>query len=367
MKDRLPKRKKMLALLVGACLCALLSPLGVSLPVQAQGMYELKVGAVERLPHAPAQAVWTSSDTEVVQVRQDGSVRAVGVGAATVTARADGKKKRTYSVGVELRGDEPRYRSTSALRAAMSKSIAKNKKRIHGTVVLSLPRGQRSALADAKEIDSALRRFFPKSDDFFVAYSDAYTLRYAIQRTSSQQVEVQCSITFAYNPASAVAATYRGQSPTRNPKEEQLYQRCERIIEELGLRQMQRRDQKALAVHDYLVLHCAFDWEATASEEDWQQSADSYSAYGALVLGQATCKGYAQAMKLLLEAVDVPCDYLVGQKTVRHGWNRVQLDDGNWYHIDAASDDPVPDKPGRLRHDYFCLTDTEIQKTHSWQ
>ena len=38
--------------------------------------------------------------------------------------------------------------------------------------------------------------------------------------------------------------------------------------------------------------------------------------------------------------------------------------DGDWYHIDPTWDDPLPD--GRERHTYFCLTDAEMARDHSW-
>ncbi len=121
---------------------------------------------------------------------------------------------------------------------------------------------------------------------------------------------------------------------------------------------------KALAIHDYVVENCAYDYENYTLG---QIPPASYSAYGSLVLGVAVCEGYAEAMQLLLSRAGVESRILLGtSRDVSHAWNLVKLN-GEYTHIDATWDDPVTsDGTQLLLHDYFNLTDEEIGADHNW-
>ncbi|WP_051331184.1 copper amine oxidase N-terminal domain-containing protein [Aneurinibacillus terranovensis] len=115
-------------------------------------------------------------------------------------------------------------------------------------------------------------------------------------------------------------------------------------------------DEKEKAIHDYIVLHVAYDETET-----------KYSPYNALAEGTTVCQGYSMlAYKMLTEAgiqnymVDGQAD---GQN---HGWNLVNID-GKWYHLDTTWDDPVPDRPGKVSYKYYNLTDDQIKHlNHTW-
>ncbi len=72
--------------------------------------------------------------------------------------------------------------------------------------------------------------------------------------------------------------------------------------------------QKALALHDYLVLHCAYD--TTYSK---------YEAYNALVEGTSVCQGYAEAYQILLAEVGIEST-VVSSQSMNHAWNLVKID-----------------------------------------
>lgn len=122
--------------------------------------------------------------------------------------------------------------------------------------------------------------------------------------------------------------------------------------------------EKELAIHDYIVNSCRYDIEnlrkGTTPPED-------HEAYGVLVNGAAVCDGYAKAMKLLLDRVDVRSLVVSGRsKGSAHAWNMVCLD-GQYYHVDATWDDPVMSDGGQiLTYTYFNLTDDDIQADHTW-
>lgn len=123
--------------------------------------------------------------------------------------------------------------------------------------------------------------------------------------------------------------------------------------------------QKAVALHDYLVVNCEYDYENYLNNAI---PAESYTAYGALVKGTAVCQGYALAYKYLLQEVGIPC-YMVSSSTMNHAWNMVELD-GQLYQVDVTWDDPTWDSLGRVGHTNMFVSDKvleERQKHSGWE
>ncbi len=111
-------------------------------------------------------------------------------------------------------------------------------------------------------------------------------------------------------------------------------------------------------LHDYLVFNCKYS----------DSIPTFYTAYGALVDGQATCQGYADAMHLLLARAGFETVWCVGigsDERVTHKWNYVKLSDGKWYIIDPTWADPADkDDPTYISYDYFLVSDEELLKDH---
>lgn len=61
----------------------------------------------------------------------------------------------------------------------------------------------------------------------------------------------------------------------------------------------------------------------------------SHTAYGALINGKSVCEGYAKAYKLMLDAMNIKCNYVT---SAVHAWNEVKYD-GKWYMVDVTNDD----------------------------
>lgn len=119
----------------------------------------------------------------------------------------------------------------------------------------------------------------------------------------------------------------------------------------------------ALSLHDYLVLHCAYDWSVLQNQGE--PSYNVYTAYGALIEGNAVCQGYAMAYNLLLNKVGIETEY-VTSSTINHGWSLVKIGD-IWYHVDVTWDDPTfdfsgysHDLPGLCSHDYFLVSTAKM-------
>ena len=105
--------------------------------------------------------------------------------------------------------------------------------------------------------------------------------------------------------------------------------------------------EKAIALHDWLVLNAEYDLRYK-----------EYYADGVLLKGRGVCNSYALAYELLCKKAGLKCGYI---RSKTHAWNVVRLS-GKWYHIDCTWDDPIrtlSDSGGRIsgmeRHSYFAL------------
>ncbi len=123
-------------------------------------------------------------------------------------------------------------------------------------------------------------------------------------------------------------------------------QKLEEILRECVLPGMEDW-QIALALHDYLIIHAAYD-----------ESLNERYGYELLTKGQAVCAGYTEVYRELLNLAGVPC-VSVASDPMNHIWNLVQIG-GNWYHVDVTWDDPAPDSYGYVGHKYFLVTDEQI-------
>lgn len=117
--------------------------------------------------------------------------------------------------------------------------------------------------------------------------------------------------------------------------------------------------QKAIAIHDYLVLNCEYDKERLSNKTIPQES---YGAYGALANRIAVCQGYALAYKYLMNEYGIEC-YIVTSDKMNHAWNIVKID-GALYQVDATWDDPTWDRFGLVSHANMFLSDTAFGKNH---
>ena len=62
-----------------------------------------------------------------------------------------------------------------------------------------------------------------------------------------------------------------------------------------------------------------------------------------------------------MEIAGIPCEYVSGYATGGHAWNLVEID-GEWYHVDTTWDDPIPNREGYVRYDYFLKSDSYMRQ-----
>ncbi len=110
---------------------------------------------------------------------------------------------------------------------------------------------------------------------------------------------------------------------------------------------------RAKVLHDWLIFNADYDHTYTNRGAD-----------GVLLKGTGVCDSYARAYQLLLSAAGIESTIVTGYGGIEpHAWNLVKLG-GSWYHVDCTWDDP--NQGGDERWTYFCCTDEQMAKDHSW-
>ncbi|MFJ7408849.1 MULTISPECIES: transglutaminase domain-containing protein [unclassified Lysinibacillus] len=115
--------------------------------------------------------------------------------------------------------------------------------------------------------------------------------------------------------------------------------------------------EKIRAVNDYIVANTAYTEQTKSSP---------HSAYTVLAEHGGVCQGYALLAHTLLQKLGFETQYIVGYVGKEgHAWNLVKLD-GQWYHLDTTWNDPVPDRNGAIRYQYFLVDDRTMARDHTW-
>lgn len=155
-------------------------------------------------------------------------------------------------------------------------------------------------------------------------------------------------------PAAVRYGTYEGL----DKQEEKLAKKAHSIFATVTSDEMTDMEMIA-ALHDYIVLNTAYDTTYTR-----------YSIEDTLFDGMAVCQGYAETMKLFLDALGIENKLVYGTGGgISHVWNLLCLD-GDWYHMDVTWDDPLldgKDMPGKVHYEYFMVTDDVMAKEHTWK
>lgn len=118
--------------------------------------------------------------------------------------------------------------------------------------------------------------------------------------------------------------------------------------------------EKAITLHDYLVVNCEYDKENLDANNVPNVS---HTIYGVFANRIAVCDGYALAYKYLLKQVGIDC-YMVTSDTIHHAWNMIVLD-GQYYQVDVTWDDPTWDKIGRAVHTYMFRSDAAFDSENA--
>lgn len=127
---------------------------------------------------------------------------------------------------------------------------------------------------------------------------------------------------------------------------------------------------KELYIHDFICKNVRYDK---------LKKAYSHEIIGPLTQGVGVCEGIAKTVKVLCDALHLPCIVAFchnnPEKNIRyrHAWNVIRLG-SSWYHLDATFDNTLSHQNGEveeeLRYDYVNLDDTAFFRDHEplvWQ
>ena len=114
---------------------------------------------------------------------------------------------------------------------------------------------------------------------------------------------------------------------------------------------------KALYVHDYLVLNCKY---GTMSQ---------HTSYDCIVNKKAVCQGYSLAYEYIMrDYLGIDCT-VVFSRSQNHMWNYLKIG-GKWYHVDLTLDDPgaayngsTYDLWGLALHKNFLMSDSQCRSS----
>ncbi len=113
--------------------------------------------------------------------------------------------------------------------------------------------------------------------------------------------------------------------------------------------------EKELYIHDYICMNTTYD-----------DTVDGDSIYDVFIKGKAVCEGYAKAVQLLLDELDID-NYLISGDGISennpgpHMWNIVNINNMN-YHLDATWNDN--DDTNEITYFYFNISDSTIKTDH---
>lgn len=123
--------------------------------------------------------------------------------------------------------------------------------------------------------------------------------------------------------------------------------------------------EKIKLTHNYL--RDTINYESTISKNN------IYDIYGALVLRECVCEGYAKAFQYIMNEVGIDNVIVIGTgtnsmgKTENHVWNYVKLDK-KWYAVDVTWDDPmlIGDGiiPEKSKYKYFLKGSKTMNENH---
>ncbi|MCL2698618.1 MAG: hypothetical protein FWE74_11140 [Oscillospiraceae bacterium] len=207
--------------------------------------------------------------------------------------------------------------------------------------------------------------------DFSSFFQNTLSVEYfRVMRNNPQLFHVMSEVKVMWNSSFSVVELEPAYSMSRTQYTEASRRFNAAAAEALAYAGNASNDfEKALFLHDYLVLNTVYDIENLRHIErigfvGTPLNPHSHDAYGALVLGKAVCEGYAYAYVHLLRQVGVESRIITGYMGgVPHAWNIVKIN-GSWYHVDVTANDPVVggehDMHGFVSHEHFLISSARL-------
>ena len=144
--------------------------------------------------------------------------------------------------------------------------------------------------------------------------------------------------------------------------EEETYEMLEDLENEM-IKYLELADDSYTSVQKALVIHDLMIQRVTYNPEGWDNNL-IYPELTALVFteGLGVCGTISEAYRILMMRLGIPCR-TPASHTMTHGWDAIQLEDGNWYHSDVTWDN-FDTRLSNVGHNQFMLIDDLIAENH---
>lgn len=191
--------------------------------------------------------------------------------------------------------------------------------------------------------------------------SAVVTRRYVIKKSSSPYKPMDEDIYTHSRVEKYINALAYEDKKNLTAEEKQVCQKIEQIIAET-IHEGMTREEKAKAIHDYIINLNAYDYE---NYNRGTLPDTAFDVRGVLLRNKSVCQGYAETYFIFMHLLDIPCKMISGGD---HGWNLVKLSDGKWYHVDCTWDDPVMEGgEQKLLYRYLFMNDEIMLLDHQWE
>lgn len=168
-----------------------------------------------------------------------------------------------------------------------------------------------------------------------------------------------------YNMDAILSINQSGDTSGLSDKDWAIYDKARSIIAQTISYDMLKWE-KALTIHDWMTHNLEYDPDGLSNDPSAKVDPDSSIPYGPLVNGKAICEGYSTTYDLFMKLLGIDCVVVKGEVNDKHhNWNKVKLDDGNWYCVDVTWDDPIDAGPMNY---YFCVSDSFFRNAgRTWE
>lgn len=177
---------------------------------------------------------------------------------------------------------------------------------------------------------------------------------------TSRDASGKCVVALEYPCYVKILAAYRNPAleSKLNAREKSTLSEAKRLVRKLRPSNGTRFDY-LVNIHDYLTKECKADLQG------------SDCATELLLNEHGACWAHSRAFYLLAQMAGIPCHIVNGHAGgAEHSWNMIQMENGEWYHIDTTWDDPITrgaDAGDTIEyHRYFLMCDYHMGKDHSW-
>ena len=222
------------------------------------------------------------------------------------------------------------------------------------------------ALEGAMTIRLYMASFGPVSDDYSLWYKFSYL-------TMSEDASIQCDendgyveIEPMYYPgAKVVIASKNGKLDLLTKRENQLYEKAMSLVQQ-AKQETTTEVELERWLNDWLCKNVEYLMTYDENLYD-SRFPDDWTAYGAIIEGQANCQGYADAFYLLASLAGFNVRYQFGEgNDGGHVWNAIELN-GQWYYIDTTWND-TGYNPYQITYAYFNYVEGALknQKPHDF-